>query len=101
MLPDQTLSFHLWCENMAFADDIWSRVTLINVALGTLGYVALRFLYQIVYYRFFHPLSVFPGPFWGTVTRLWITWHNLNETELPTVSALTKKYGAFLQSILV
>ncbi|PLB47364.1 putative cytochrome P450 monooxygenase [Aspergillus steynii IBT 23096] len=78
---------------MGFVDDIWSRATLLNFALGTLAYVALRFLYQIVYYRFFHPLSVFPGPFWGTVTRLWITWHNLNETELPIVSALTKKYG--------
>lgn len=86
---------------MGLVDDIWCRATLLNFILGTLGYLALRFLYQILYYRFFHPLSVFPGPFWGTVTRLWITWHNLNETELPTVTALTKKYGACLGAIRV
>lgn len=63
------------------------------MVLGLVAYVLLKFVYQIVYYHFFHPLSVFPGPFWGGVTRLWIAWHNLRETELPTVYALTKKYG--------
>ncbi|KAG0158664.1 hypothetical protein PDIDSM_6183 [Penicillium digitatum] len=35
----------------------------------------------------------FPGPFWGSVTRLWIAWQNLQETEVPTVYALAKKHG--------
>jgi hypothetical protein len=68
-------------------------LTVTNVIFSFVAYVAVRFIYQIIYYRFFHPLSVFPGPFWGSVTRLWIAWHNMNETELPTVYALTKKYG--------
>jgi hypothetical protein len=78
---------------MGLGEEFLARITLTNVVLGLVAYVLLRFAYQIVYYHFFHPLSVFPGPFWGGVTRLWIAWHNLRETELPTVYALTKKYG--------
>jgi hypothetical protein len=43
-----------------------------NLILTVLGHVIARVVYQIVYYRYFHPLSKFPGPFWGSVTRLWI-----------------------------
>ena len=43
-----------------------------NLVLTVLGYFVARVVYQIVYYRYFHPLSKFPGPFWGSVTRLWI-----------------------------
>jgi hypothetical protein len=43
-----------------------------NLVLATFGYFVARVVYQIVYYRYFHPLSKFPGPFWGSVTRLWI-----------------------------
>ncbi|CEL00466.1 Putative Monooxygenase [Aspergillus calidoustus] len=78
---------------MGLREQLVSQLTVTNVILSFAAYVALKFLYQIIYYRFFHPLSVFPGPFWGSVTRLWIAWHNMNETELPTVYALTKKYG--------
>ncbi|GAQ05924.1 hypothetical protein ALT_3245 [Aspergillus lentulus] len=78
---------------MGLGEEILARITLTNVVLGLVAYVLLKFAYQIVNYHFFHPLSVFPGPFWGGVTRLWIAWHNLRETELPTVYALTKKYG--------
>ncbi|KAF9891592.1 hypothetical protein FE257_003603 [Aspergillus nanangensis] len=74
-------------------EGLLSKFTVTNAVLALVAYVAIKFLYQIVYYRFFHPLAAFPGPFWGSVTRLWIAWHNMNETELPTVYALTKKYG--------
>lgn len=43
-----------------------------NLGLAVTGYFVARVVYQIVYYRYFHPLSKFPGPFWGSVTRLWI-----------------------------
>ncbi|KAL2812644.1 cytochrome P450 [Aspergillus granulosus] len=78
---------------MGLGEQLVAQLTVINVVVGVAAYFALKFLHQIIYYRFFHPLSVFPGPFWGSVTRLWIAWHNINETELPTVYALTKKYG--------
>ncbi|KAL4764555.1 cytochrome P450 [Aspergillus foveolatus] len=78
---------------MGLGELVPSQLTLANVVLGGIAYIVLKFIYQIVYCRFFHPLSVFPGPFWGSVTRLWIAWHNLKETELPTIYGLTKKYG--------
>jgi len=78
---------------MSSSQAVLSQVTVAKIILGLLVYVALRVVYQIIYYRFFHSLSAFPGPFWGSVTRLWLAWHNLKETEVPTVHALTKKYG--------
>lgn len=62
------------------------------VLLG-LAHVVGSFVYQIVYYRFFHPLSRFPGPFWGSVTRLWITYHNIKGDEPETFQALHRRYG--------
>lgn len=78
---------------MGVGQALISHLTVGNVFLGLVAYIAARFISQIVYYRFFHPLSAFPGPFWASVTRLWIAWHNLNETEVPTVHALAKQYG--------
>ncbi|XHG07079.1 hypothetical protein AWENTII_010240 [Aspergillus wentii] len=78
---------------MGFGENLLSQVTVTSAILGFVAYLALKFVYQIVYYHFFHPLAIFPGPFWGGVTRLWITWHNLRGTEVPVVHELTKKYG--------
>jgi hypothetical protein len=70
-----------------------SRLTVVNVVLLLLGFVALSALYQIINYRFFHPLKVFPGPSWGTVTRLYITYHNFMGHEPELLTELHKKYG--------
>ncbi|KAJ5082376.1 hypothetical protein N7532_011419 [Penicillium argentinense] len=78
---------------MGLAESVLSRVTVTNVFLGLVAYIIFKIVYQIVYYRFFHPLSVFPGPFWASVTRLWIAKQNLAETEYLTVYDLSKKYG--------
>lgn len=78
---------------MGLAENVLSLVTVTNVILSLVAYVTLKFGWQIIYYRFFSPLAKFPGPFWGSVTRLWIAWHNLQETEVPAVYALAKKYG--------
>jgi hypothetical protein len=79
--------------NMSLAGNVLSHLTVTNLLLGLIAYVALKFGWQIVYYRFFHPLAKFPGPFWASVTRLWIAKHNLQETEVPTVYALAQEYG--------
>ncbi len=65
-------------------------VTVTNILLSLVAYVVLRFVYQTVYYRFHHPLSSFPGHFWASVTRLWISKQNLQETEYLTVYDLSK-----------
>lgn len=56
-------------------------------------YLLVKFCYQVVYYRLFHPLRKFPGPFWGSVTRLWITYHNIKGDEPETLQELHRKYG--------
>lgn len=53
----------------------------------------LRLLYQVIHYRFFHPLSNFRGPFWASVTRLWIAYHHLMEDECTVFWNLHKLYG--------
>ena len=78
---------------MGFAENALSLLTVTNVFLSFVAYIVLNFAYQIVYYRFFHPLSVFPGPFWASVTRLWIALQNLQETEYLTLYELSKRYG--------
>lgn len=64
-----------------------------TVVFGLFAIVVVRFLYQIIYYRYFHPLANFPGPFWGSVTRLWMAYHNLFSTEIDAEIKLHKKYG--------
>ncbi|KAJ5391839.1 hypothetical protein N7509_007329 [Penicillium cosmopolitanum] len=78
---------------MGLAESALSLVTVTNVFLALFLYVISKFVYQIVYYRFFHPLSKFPGPFWASVTRLWIAKQNLAETEYLTFHELSKTYG--------
>lgn len=64
-----------------------------NFALLGLAYVVFKIVYQIVYYRFFHPLASYPGPFWGSVTRLWLAYHNVKADEPQVVRALHQKHG--------
>lgn len=57
------------------------------------AYYVLKFGYQVIYYHFFHPLSKFPGPFWASATRLYITFWNLKETEHEHMLDLHRQYG--------
>lgn len=77
--------------------NVWSLLTVTNVFLALVTYIVLKAVNQIIYYRFFHPLSAFPGPFWASVTRLWIAKQNLQETEYLTCYELSKKYGNAIQ----
>lgn len=72
----------------------FAKLTFTNVILGFLAYILCRVVYQIVFYRFFHPLSKFPGPFWASVTRLWVAYHNIKEDEVAVTWKLHKQYGA-------
>ncbi|KAH6886175.1 flavonoid 3',5'-hydroxylase [Thelonectria olida] len=68
-----------------------------TIVLAVVGSALLSILYQIVYYRFFHPLAHFPGPFWGSVTRLWITYHNVRGRENDVCEELHKKFGPVMR----
>jgi cytochrome P450 len=71
--------------------------SLSTIALALASYILLSILYQIVHYRFFHPLAHFPGPFLGSVTRLWITYHNVKGRENEVCEELHKKYGPIMR----
>lgn len=64
-----------------------------NIILAVFAYYFLRLVIESVYYRFFHPLSKFPGPFWASISRLWIAYHNLKEDELYLILKLHQQYG--------
>lgn len=70
---------------------------LSKLILAAIAYITFKVLYQIVYYRFLHPLAKFPGNFWGSVTRLWITYHNVKEDECQTFRELHKEHGKLVQ----
>ncbi|KAK6221971.1 hypothetical protein LQW54_001191 [Pestalotiopsis sp. IQ-011] len=72
-------------------------LSISNFALLGLAYITFKIVYQIVYYRFFHPLAKFPGPFWGSVTRLWIAYHNVKADEPEVVRAMHQKYGPIVR----
>ncbi|PQE32144.1 Cytochrome P450 protein [Rutstroemia sp. NJR-2017a WRK4] len=65
--------------------------TFSTVSGAVLASIIVPFLYQIVYYRFFHPLKDYPGPFWGSVTRIWHTLENIKGTELETYQRLLEE----------
>lgn len=75
------------------SSNTFTKLTVTNVFLALVIYFLCRVGYQIINYRFFHPLSKFPGPFWASVTRLWIAYHNLKEDECAVEWKLHEKYG--------
>lgn len=81
---------------MTILANLASYLTPLSVSVAVLLSVSVKILYQFAYYRYFHPLSIFPGPFLGSFTRLWIAYHNYRSTELELEYALHKKYGRFL-----
>ncbi|KAF2816326.1 flavonoid 3',5'-hydroxylase [Mytilinidion resinicola] len=76
---------------------ILSKLTFGKFFLAFCAYLAFKALHQIVYYRFFHPLSKFPGPFWASVTRLWVAYHNVKEDERLLEYELHKRYGPVIR----
>ena len=92
-LPISDAGIRFEFNTMGLAEYALSLVTVTNILLSFVAYIVLKFVYQIVHYRFFHPLSAFPGPFWASVTRLWIAKQNLQETEYLTLYDLSKNNG--------
>jgi hypothetical protein len=82
---------------MAIHEALFDLLTLRNVFLAFVGYVVYSCISQVVYYRFFHPLKDFPGPFWASVTRIWFGYHNYMQTELAACYEAHKKYGPVIR----
>lgn len=52
----------------------------------------------VVYQRFFHPLASLPGPFWASLTRLWITKHSWDGDMHRTMIALHESLGPLVRT---
>lgn len=82
-----------YSQDQSAVAHITQLITLRNVLLSVVAYVLYSIIHQVVYYRFFHPLRRFPGPFWASVTRLWIAYHNIKADELYLEEDMHKKLG--------
>jgi hypothetical protein len=91
-----TTSFILnWLSSLETQD-------LIRHALFGLAYlVIVDIVWRIIYYRYFHPLRHYPGPWLASITRLWLAWHHFRGTELQTQWMLIKKHGMSTPSTFV
>lgn len=52
----------------------------------------------LLYQRFFSPLAKIPGPFWASVSRLWITKHSWDGDMNRRVIELHRKYGKLVRT---
>lgn len=66
----------------------WSSILLIAI---------IPALTWIIYQRFFHPLASIPGPFFASISRLWITKHSWDGDMNTTMIALHKKHGPLVR----
>lgn len=60
---------------------------------GILLVIVLAIAKSVIATRYFHPLSQFPGPFFASISRLWIVYYNLLGREYLKEYDLHKKYG--------
>ena len=57
----------------------------------------LYLVVYIVYQRFLHPLSKYPGPFLASLTDLWQVWEFLTLRQPYHLTDLHEKYGQFVR----
>jgi hypothetical protein len=55
----------------------------------------LALLFQMFYNRYYHPLSLVPGPFWASMTRIWWLLIAGGGKQHEVHMAMHKKYGIF------
>ncbi|KAL4943166.1 hypothetical protein BDV06DRAFT_211288 [Aspergillus oleicola] len=71
--------------------------TFRNIFIALFVLLGVQFLYQFIYYRFFHPLRHYPGPFWASFTRLWQAYHFIKRDRLDLEWQAIKKYGPIIR----
>ncbi|KAL6232166.1 hypothetical protein BDW75DRAFT_247361 [Aspergillus navahoensis] len=80
-----------------FLNIAFDRATVPTILLSLAAVVFVQFFCQIIYYKFFHPLRHYPGPFWAGATRIWSAWHHFRGTETEVLWQAVKKYGPIVR----
>lgn len=70
-----------------------SSMSFDNLLLLIAGGAPLSYLGWILYTRFIHPLCDVPGPFWASVSRIWIAIHVSRGNAEFAQRDLHRKYG--------
>ena len=70
------------------------HVSAAHVAIFSLGVLIL----YVFYLRFLHPLANVPGPFWASLSRLWMAKHSKDGNMPWTMIALHEKYGPLVRT---
>lgn len=60
-------------------------------------FVLTSLISYIVYQRYYHPLAKIPGPFWASVTRLWLLQESWTLQRHRMEMELHKKYGKIVR----
>jgi hypothetical protein len=73
-------------------------VTLVDRALPIALSTCLIYLFvYIIYQRFLHPLSKYPGPFLASLTDVWQVWQFLTLRQPYHLTELHSKYGPLVR----
>ncbi|KAI6889412.1 cytochrome P450 [Hortaea werneckii] len=75
---------------------VWPDLS--HMSLLLLAGLSLLTISYVLYQRFFHPLASVPGPFWASISRLWITKHSWDGDMSVTMIALHKKHGTLVRT---
>lgn len=71
-------------------------ITTTTLQLAGVALLLSPFIWAF-YARYLHPLSKVPGPFWPSVTRLWMTYH-VRKGDMDVVQrALHRQYGPLIR----
>ena len=72
--------------------------TLVDSALPIALSTCLIYLFvYVIYQRFVHPLSKYPGPFLASLTDVWQVWQFLTLRQPYHLTELHYKYGPFVR----
>ncbi|KAH6975706.1 cytochrome P450 [Ilyonectria destructans] len=63
-----------------------------------LGTTVLLFALTVLYSQYFSPLSKIDGPFWASLTRLWLVKHSRDGDMHRVILAAHKRYGSLVRT---
>jgi len=98
--PSWSLPSKILLVNMPVLHSLGENGLIANLSLPLLVAISLPvlFLSYVVYQRSFHPLANVPGPYWASITRLWMVKHSIDGDMHRTMIALHEKHGSLVRT---